>query len=128
MATVSRPEGKKWINTGVAGAAILVGYVFLAFIEQMGAWFELESKVRFFRAYAQGGAVVIGLISFVITIRHSKSAQFLGEVFQELVKVIWPDKTETVRHTVGIIIGVTIAGFVLGLFDFGASKLLSLLH
>jgi preprotein translocase SecE subunit len=52
----------------------------------------------------------------------------LEEVFQEAVKVVWPDKNETVKHTVGIMIGVTIVGTLLAVFDLAATWLLSLVN
>ena len=56
-----------------------------------------------------------------------KIANFLADVYQEAIKVVWPDKNETVKHTIIIMIGVTIMGFVLGVFDVISTWLLSLI-
>ena len=111
MASVSNIENKKWLNSAVAIAAILVGYIWLGFIGQLGEWFELESKVPYFRGMAQGSAVVVGMLAFLITTKNSISASFLRECFTELTKVVWPDKNANVKHTFGIIVGVTVVGF-----------------
>ncbi len=128
MTSTTHHEGKKWINTAVAILAILVGYVILSFVQQLAEWFELESKISHFRFFAQGIAIAVGLTTFLVATRYKKSADYLREVYGELVKVVWPERALTAKHTVGVIIGVTIAGFVLGLFDFVANKLLGLLN
>jgi preprotein translocase subunit SecE len=128
MSVSSHNEGKKWINAGVAVVAILVSYIIWTFIAQLGEWFELESKIRYFQAFSQVFAGAIGLTAFIIAVSNSKSQEFLVEVYAELTKVVWPDKNQTVRHTIGIVIAVTIIGFVFSIFDFSANKLLSLLH
>ena len=128
MNTATQNEGRKWINTGVALTAILVGYVFLSFEQQLNEWFELEAKISNFLYLSQGIAVLLGLGVFIALVKNEKSASFLNETYGEMVKVVWPDRSETARHTVGIIIGVTIAGFVFGIFDFLASTILSYIN
>jgi preprotein translocase SecE subunit len=59
---------------------------------------------------------------------NPKSSEFLSLVYQELVKVVWPDKNQTWKHTVVIMIAVTIMGFIFGFFDFGANFLLGLVN
>ncbi len=127
MAATSR-SGKKWINASVAIVAIVLGYVVLSFIRQLGEWFELEAKIAHFTLISQITAVLIGLTAFIIVLSHKKSSSFLQETFGELLKVVWPDKNETVKHTISILILVTIVGFILGLFDFLAGKFLTLLR
>jgi preprotein translocase SecE subunit len=50
--------------------------------------------------------------------KNEKTSTFLNEVYAEAIKVIWPDKTDTNKQTIVIMIGVTIVGFILGFFDF----------
>ncbi len=127
MSVSSQNEGKKWINAGVAVVAILVSYVIWAFLTQLGEWFELESKIKYFTAIAQVFSGALGLSAFILAVSNQKSAEFLTEVYGELMKVVWPDRNQTSRHTVGIMIAVAIVGFVFSIFDFSASKLLSFL-
>jgi preprotein translocase subunit SecE len=67
-------------------------------------------------------------VTYIYIMRTPKTADFLGNVYQELVKVVWPDSQQTWRHTVVIMIAVTIMGFVFGLFDFSANFLLNLVN
>lgn len=127
MAAVSE-SGKKWIQTSVAIVCMLVGYVLISFFETLGDWYELESKIPNFIASAQVLSVLISLGVFIYIMKNPKISSFLSEVYQETVKVVWPDKNQTVRHTIGIMIGVTIVGFILGFFDFTATWLLSLIN
>jgi preprotein translocase subunit SecE len=127
MSSVNKDDGKKWIQTSVAITCMIVGYVLISFFATLGEWFELESKISNFMAISQALSVVIAIGVFAYIMRTPKTSDFLSEVYQEAVKVIWPDKNETVKHTIAIMIGVTIVGFLLGLFDIGASWLLSLI-
>jgi preprotein translocase subunit SecE len=71
---------------------------------------------------------MISFGTFIYIVKNEKTSSFLEEVFQEAVKVVWPDKNETVKHTVGIMIGVTIVGTLLAVFDLAATWLLSLVN
>jgi len=52
---------------------------------------------------------------------------FLGEVKNELAKVVWPTKGETFKYTVTVILfSIAVAG-ILGAFDLGLTKLIALL-
>jgi preprotein translocase subunit SecE len=128
MSVSSQNEGKKWINAGVAIIAILLAYIIWSFLSQLGEWFELESRIKYFTAIAQVFAGALGLSAFIVLVTNQKSAEFLTEVYGELMKVVWPDRNQTSRHTVGIMVAVAIIGFVFSLFDFTANKLLSFLH
>lgn len=126
--TSQNNSGSKWINAGVAIASISVAYVFLVFFQQLGEWFELEARIPHFAYTIQGICVIAGLVLFVTIKKRKDSSSFLEEVYGEMLKVVWPNKSETARHTVGVIIGVTIAGLVLGLFDFLSSIALKQLN
>jgi len=44
---------------------------------------------------------------------------FLGEVRNELTKVVWPTKKETFKYTVTVIVFSLAVAFLLGAFDYG---------
>ena len=127
MSLATKDNSKKWIQASVAITCILLGYVLNAFFVQLSEWFELEAKVSNFIYIAQGFSVFIAFGVFVYIMKNEKTSTFLNEVYHEALKVIWPDKNDTVKQTIVIMIGVTIIGFVLGLFDIGASWLLKLI-
>lgn len=127
MSLATKDNGKKWIQASVAVTCILLGYVINSFFVQLSEWFELETKINNFAYVAQGFSVLVGFGVFVYIMKNQKTSTFLTEVYAEAIKVIWPDKTDTNKQTIIIMIGVTIVGFILGFFDIGASWLLSLI-
>lgn len=56
-----------------------------------------------------------------------KIAQFFGEVRLELSKVTWLTREETVKLTAMVLLTAGILGGFVGAFDFGFTKLLSLI-
>ena len=128
MSVASQNDGKKWIQTSVALVCILLGYVLISFFEKLGEWFTLEARVPYFFAVTQVLSVLIGVGVFGYLFKNPKTSLFLQEVYSETVKVVWPDKQQTWRHTFVIMIAVTIMGFVFGFFDFGANYLLGLVN
>lgn len=127
MSLTAKDDGKKWIQTSIAALCLILVYILIKFFGQMGEWFDLESKIPQFLMVSQLVAVLISLGVFVYIMKNPKTSTFLSDVYQEGIKVVWPDKNETVKHTIGIMIGVTIVGFILGIFDFVATWLLSLI-
>ncbi len=129
MATSTPPtEGKKWINTSVVIAAALIAFIMMSFIGQLSEWFELEAKIKYYHFFSQAVSVLIGLGFFIYIVKNPKTSSFLDETYSEVLKVVFPDRNGTVRQSIGIIIGLTIVGFLLGLIDFSISKILSFIH
>lgn len=128
MAVASNDEGKKWIQATVAVLCILVGYVLVNFFEKMAEWFALESVIPYFYAITQAISVLAALGVYIYVMKNPKSSDFLANVYQEVMKVVWPDKQQTWRHTFVILVAVTIFGFIFGFFDFSANFLLGLVN
>ncbi len=128
MSLTVKDNGKKWIQSSVAALCAILVYVLISLFKQLGEWFELESKVSSYLMITQALSVLAALGVFIYIMKNQKTKTFLEEVYQEAIKVVWPDKNETVKHTVGIMIGVTIVGVLLAVFDLAATWLLSLLN
>jgi preprotein translocase subunit SecE len=128
MSVASNDDGKKWIQTTVAITCILLVYVLISFFEKLSEWFALETMIPYFSGITQIISVVVGLATYIAVFKNSKSNEFLTNVYQEVMKVVWPDKQQTWRHTFVIMIAVTIMGFVFYFFDFGANLLLGLVN
>jgi preprotein translocase subunit SecE len=128
IATRTR-EQKRWINTSIAFISIITGIVFIMLIDQLNTWFEIEALLPFnFKILSQGTGVLVGLSTFIAILKYPSSSTYVEEIFQEVIKVVWPEKNQTVRMTVGIIIGIVIVGCLLGLFDVISSRILSYIH
>jgi len=53
-----------------------------------------------------------------VSITNNKLANYLRESYQELKKVVWPTKKETINHTV-LVIGISLGvAVLLGALDF----------
>jgi len=64
------------------------------------------------------GAIGLGVISFFMLNRHPKVISFTDEVLNELRKVTWPEKDETVHGTV-VVVGLTLfIASALGIYDY----------
>ena len=128
MSIVKSEDGKKWINAFIAIISILVGFITIRFIQTMGEWFELESKVSYFLAVSQGLGVFTGLVTFLTITKNNGASTHLKEVYAELVKVVWPDKDSVIKVTIGIVIATTFVSGFFVLIDFTFRKLLNLLY
>jgi preprotein translocase subunit SecE len=128
MSVASNDDGKKWIQATVAVVCILTGYVLINFFEKLAEWFPLETMIPYFFGITQVVSVLLALVAYVVVMKNPKSSDFMTNVYQEVMKVVWPDSQQTWRHTFVILIAVTIFGFVFGFFDFGANYLLGLVN
>lgn len=128
MAVASNEEGKKVIQASLAVACILLGYVLISFFEKLAEWFALESMIPYFFGVTQALSVLVAAGTYFYILKNPKTSEFLANVYEELMKVVWPDSQQTWRHTFVIMIAVTIMGFVFGFFDFGANYLLRLVN
>jgi preprotein translocase subunit SecE len=128
MAVASNEDGKKVIQASLAVSCILLGYVLVSFFEKLAEWFALESMIPYFFGITQALSVAIAAGTYFYILKNPKTSDFLTNVYEELMKVVWPDSQQTWRHTFVIMVAVTIMGFVFGFFDFGANYLLRLVN
>ena len=128
MAKVKVSTGKKWINSFVAVISILVGMIAISFIEQLGEWFDLEAKIQYFEMVRQFLGVFIGLATYISVMKNAKAVGHLSEVYDELVKVVWPEKDLVLKLTVGIVISVSIISSMFVLTDFLFQKILEQIY
>ncbi len=128
MSALKAEDSKKWIRSFVAIVAAVSGYLIIQFIGQLGEWFDLEAKVSNYILVSQGLGILTGLGVFLFTINHKAAAVHMQQVYEELVKVIWPENNSVLKSTVGITIGLAIIGGVFVAVDFAFSKLLELVY
>jgi preprotein translocase subunit SecE len=128
MSIASENEGKKWIQSAVALVCIFIGYTIINFLNYVGNWFTIEARFSSYFILTQIIGVISGLVTFVILMKNPKSSEFLKDVYQEVMKVVWPDKNQTWKYTFIIMIAVTIFGGIFFLFDFAANFMLTQVH
>jgi preprotein translocase subunit SecE len=58
---------------------------------------------------------------------YRDARQYLTEVEGEYRKVTWPPQKEAVAGTIGVVVICTIVATVLGIVDFGLSRLIRLI-
>jgi preprotein translocase subunit SecE len=124
MSIIKSEDSSKWINALVAIAAVLSGFIVTKFVDQLGSWFDLEAKISSFSVVSQGLGVLVGVLVFVI----SKSSSYLEEVYNELLKAVWPSKDATVKMTIGIAIALVVCSGVFVFVDFVFKKILSFVY
>ena len=103
---------------------ILLGIAWLVAVALRGlavpvlARFSVGDPVVMGFAASTLAAILLGVSVFVILNRHPLVVSFTDEVIEELRRVTWPDKDDTVQSTI-VVVGVTlfIAG-ALGLYDY----------
>lgn len=128
MSIVKKEDSKKWINSFVAIISIIAGFLAIRFTLQMSEWFDLEAKVNNFILISQGIGVVVGLSVFIGIFKSKNTSALLSEVYDELVKVVWPDKDTIFKVTVGIVISLAIVSAIFVGVDYMFRALLDLFY
>jgi preprotein translocase subunit SecE len=128
MSLIKSEDSKKWVNSFVAICAVLSGYIVIQFTEKMGEWFDLEAKIPYFLGVSQAIGIVIGLAVFLFVTNHKGARTYLEQVYDELVKVIWPESESVVKSTIGILIGLVIFSAIFVSVDFLFRKALELVY
>ena len=82
------------------------------------ARFEIGDPVVGFLTASALAAIILGVGTYIALMRNTRVVQFSDEVIDELNKVTWPEKDETVSSTV-VVVGVTLfIAAALGLYDY----------
>jgi preprotein translocase subunit SecE len=128
MSIIKNEDSAKWINAFVAFCSVVIGFVVTRFTEQLAIWFDLEAKVSNFYFLNQLFGLAVGLVTFVYLIKFSKAHDYLKDVYNELLKVIWPSHDTTTKMTVGIGIALVVVASVFVSIDFIFKKVLSFVY
>ena len=128
MSALKTEDAKKWINSFVAICCIIFCYTVIAFCSQLGEWFDLEAKIKHFEAVGQGVGILAGLAAFIGLTRNPASANLMQEVYEELTKVVWPDRETVVKITIIVIIGVSILSSIFVGVDYLFRQLLEQIY
>ena len=128
MSIIKSEDEKKWINAFLVLCSILLGFVTIRFMEQMGEWFDLEAKVTYYIALTQGAGFAAGALGFLIALKNKFTQSYLNEVYHELTKVVWSDKDTAIKLTIGIVISLSIVSVIFVLVDYIFQQTLALIY
>lgn len=128
MSIIKSEDSSKWINALVAIGAFLTGFIVTKFVNQLGVWFDLEAKISNFAVISQGLGVVAGIVFFAIVLKNSKTSSYLQDVYNELLKVVWPSKDATMKITLGLVVALVIVSGIFVFVDFVFKKILSFVY
>jgi preprotein translocase subunit SecE len=128
MSIIKSEDSAKWINAFVAFCSVVAGFLVNRFCEQLGVWFDLEAKIPNFYIINQALAFSVGLATFIYLLKFSKAHAYLKDVFNELLKAVWPSNDATTKMTIGIGISLVIVASVFVSIDFVFKKILSFVY
>lgn len=118
MSIIKSEDSRKWITALTVIASVLAGYVVYKFVGQLGDWFDLETRISSFSVVAQGVGFLTGVGTFIYILKNSETSSYLQEVYNELLKVVWPSKDATIKMTIGIAIALVIVAAIFTAVDF----------
>lgn len=110
-------SSQKWVYLIFLGFGVLIWFLSGKLIEYGIYTLSLQRKVRSVFVYGHLVAAGLGLVSFWVMVNYGRLYRYIQEVVLETIKVSWPTKKEVVPTTIVVLIGVVIAGAVLGLMD-----------
>ena len=128
MSIIKSEDSRKWITALTVIASALAGFVVFKFVNQLGDWFDLETKISNYTLVAQGLGFLTGVGTFIYILKNSETSTYLQEVYNELLKVVWPSKDATMKMTVGIAIALVIVAAIFTTVDFIFKKILEFVY
>ena len=105
--------------------AFLAYYITNVLFETLSGVVGAVARARNQDIFRHGIPVGIGLVVFFVMITNPKLKTWVDDVITEISKVVWPSRKDTVAMTVVCCVMVLIAGIGLGVFDFFASRLIT---
>lgn len=121
------PLATKWINTLLFLGSVLVGFMFNMMLVKFGAWFEFEARIPQYKYIQLLASIVVVFATMVYVRSRSDLMTFFYQTFDEMTKVVFPDKNQSFRLSLFVILWVTVIGFVLTIFDWIARLVIGLI-
>ena len=112
-------QNQKYIILTFVGAAVLLGMSVQGLTIPLLARLEVADPQIFGLLNATTFAgIVVAALSFALLNRQKTAVAFTNEVIDELRKVAWPDKQETLRSTLVVVVFTVVVAGALGGYDF----------
>jgi preprotein translocase SecE subunit len=128
MSIIKSEDSGKWITGLVALVSVVSGFLFKKFVDQMSIWLDLEAKVPNMALLSQAVGVIVGFGVFIYILKNFKTSSYLNEVYEELVRVVWPTKDATIKITIGLVVALVIVAGIFVSVDFVFKKILSIVY
>lgn len=118
-------NNQKWVNLSFLAASALTAFVIFLLASRASAALDFDGRVQNLATILRLGAIVVGAVCFFVLYKNKTANLFMDEVFIELGKVTWPQREETFKATIAVLIAVTIMGFMFGVVDWVWSRLVN---
>ncbi len=128
MSFIKSEDSRKWIYALVAVGAAICGYLIFKLFGQLSIWFDLEAKIPNMILVSQALGMLVGFGTFVAIVSNDKSKTYLEEVYEELLKVVWPSSDTTLKITVGLVVALVIVAGIFVSVDYLFKLLLSFVY
>ena len=116
---------QRWIVLAFIGAAVLVGGMAQSASTSLFAQMAWPDQRIGPLTTTTILSLVLGLATFVGLLRTRRAVVFTDEVIDELSKVTWPSKDETLRATTTVVVTTLLVAGLLGLYDFAWNNLMN---
>lgn len=107
----------RWVQAFVAFAGIIAFFIFREIIQLVWNYFRLSLWDQWGIGAPDLLAVILAAGMFLALHKNSRLHNYLIDVINELAKITWPVKKETLISSVIVIVMVSMASFVVFLFD-----------
>lgn len=128
MSFIKSEDSRKWIYALVALGAAICGYLIFKLLGQLSVWFDLEAKVSNMIIVSQAIGMLFGFGTFIAIVSNEKSRNYLQEVYDELLKVVWPSSDTTLKITIGLVVALVIVAGIFVSVDYLFKLLLSFIY
>ena len=99
------------------GMSVLIGLFVKYVLQALWNAFSLPIVLRGAMGIAEWSGLAVAAVTLIIFLRSERIKQFSTEVYNELVKVSWPLRKETMMSAVVISVMVAICAMILFTFD-----------
>lgn len=111
-------QHQRWVVLSFLVAAVLVGWTVQAASVSGFAQFAIPDQRMGPVTLSTVLALVAGAITLVALLRNEQWVAYTDECVDELSKVTWPSREETIRASTTVVVTTLLVAALLGLYDF----------
>ena len=118
---------KKIMTMGFVGCAVVAWICAGVLLDTASATFGVVARLTDQDLFRHGIPFLLAAVTFVSLQFNKKVTVYTEEVVNEIKKVVWPSRPETMAMTVVVCIMLLISGVLLGVFDMASSYIVKYL-